>query len=210
MCGREDSHEHAGRGDSHVRSRAAPGTAMRGRRDSHQHGSRGQPCDAVLRRPQGRARGASQWPRRHAPGAMDCGVRGRRAPRSSGSRCAAARRSPCCCWSCCCRTPNPRFATGLARLRVQRATREARPRSRPNRSLSHCRPKRRRDGESGTNRREHCRADSDGGDFGSEKVHSVPPVARPAGRHAMRRPSGVTAPRCRRLGRSARRRWRTR
>ena len=30
------------------------------------------------------------------------------------------------------------------------------------------------------------------------------------GRHAMRRPSGVTTRRCRRLGRSARRRWRTR
>ncbi len=129
----------------------------------------------------------------------------RRTLSSYGSRCAASRRSPCCC-----RTPNPRLAPGLARLRVQRTTREARPRSRPNRPLSHCRPKRRRDSESGTNRREHCRADSDGGDFGSEKVHSVPPVARPAERHAMRRPSGVTAPRCRRLVRSTRRRRRTR
>ena len=126
---------------------------------------------------------------------------------------AVARRSPCCCWSLCCSTPNPRFATGLARLRVRRATRAARPRSRRNRPLLHCRPKRRGDGESGTNRREDCRADSDGCDLGSEKVrdvHSVPPIRRPGGRHAMRRPYGVTAPRCRRLGRSARRRWRTR
>ena len=89
----------------------------------------------------------------------------------------------------------------------------ARPRGRPNRPLLHCRPKRRGDGESGTNRREDCRADSDSGDFGSEKVrdvHSVPPVSRPAGHHATRRPSGVTTPRCRRLVRSARRRRRTR
>ena len=146
--------------------------------------------------------------------------------RRYGLRCAAAacakslwiamcgaRRSPCCCWSWCRSTRNPRFAAGLARLRIRRATREARPRSRPNRPLLHCRPKRRGDGESGTNRREDCRADSDGGDLGSEKVrdvHSVPPIRRPAGRHAMRRPYGVTAPRCRRLGRSARRRRRTR
>ena len=109
--------------------------------------------------------------------------------------------------------PTPRFATGLARLPVQRATRAVRPRGRPNRSLSHCRPKRQGDGESGTNRREDCRADSDSGDLGNEMVrdvHSVPPVDRPAGHHATRRPSGVTTPRCRRLGRSARRRWRTR
>ena len=41
-------------------------------------------------------------------------------------------------------------------------------------------------------------------------MYSVPPVSRPAGHHATRRPSGVTAPRCRRLVRSARRRRRTR
>ena len=213
MCGRRDV-----RPQGCAAAGTAIGTRPRGpgRGDSHESESRGQPRGAALRRPQGRSCGAGaswgprQWPRRRAPSVVDCGARGRRAPSSYGLRCAAARRSPCCCWSCCCRTPNPRFAPGLARLRVQRATREARPRGRPNRSLSHCRPKRRRDGESGTNRREHCRADSDGGDFGSEMVHSVPPVARPAGRHAMRRPSGVTTPRCRRLVRSARRRRRTR
>ncbi len=140
------------------------------------------------------------------------GVRGRRAPSGYGSRCGGATVAVLLLVLCC-STPNPRFATGLARLRVRRATRAARPRSRRNRPLLHCRPKRRGDGESGTNRREDCRADSDGCDLGSEKVrdvHSVPPIRRPAGRHAMRRPYGVTAPRCRRLGRSARRRWRTR
>ena len=74
-------------GDSALRLRT-PGST-RAAAGSPPPGSRGQPCDAVLRRPQGRARGASQWPRRRAPGAMDCGVRRRRAPSRYGSRCAA-------------------------------------------------------------------------------------------------------------------------
>ena len=198
---------------------AAAGTAISmGRGDSHATPY----CDDRKAAPVGPASGRGGA--RQA--AMDCGVRRRRAPSRYGvavcgggvrqvvmDRGAVARRSPRCCWSWCCSMPNPRFATGLAGLRVRRATRAARPRIRPNRPLLHCRPKRRGDGESGTNRREDYRANGDGCDLGSEKVrdvHSVPPIRRPAGRHPMRRPYGVTTPRCRRLGRSARRRWRTR
>ena len=140
------------------------------------------------------------------------GVRGQRAPSGYGLRCGGATVAVLLLVVVL-QHAEPRFATGLAGLRVRRATRAARPRNRPNRPLLHCRPKRRGDGESGTNRREDYRANGDGCDLGSEKVrdvHSVPPIRRPAGRHPMRRASGVTTPRCRRLGRSARRRWRTR
>ena len=63
------------------------------------------------------------------------------------------------------------------------------------------------------NRREDCRADGDGGAL---RVREGPGVSfgagSPAGGHAIRRSPGVMhrAPQCRRLVRSARRRWRTR
>ena len=217
MCGDSQS----GHGGSHVQRRQGQPCAS-GRRGSNERGHGGSHVPVVGTASRCRTATTAR-PRRVGPAPVAAAARARRyGLRCAGAacakwlwiaRCAAARRSPRCCWSWCCSMPNPRFATGLARLRVRRATREARPRSRPNRPLLHCRPKRRGNGESGTNRREDYRADGDGGDLGSEKVrdvHSVPPIRRPAGRHAMRRPYGVTAPRCRRLGRSARRRWRTR